>query len=156
MKKILLAVDETVGSTAVLQTFFDLFSCAWPEKVILLYVEQFGGKSVLHDRMSATDISVLLESLHGTELKEILDKEAGEILDCFKKPLEEKGVTGIKTVIKAGHPAEEILKTAKEEGADMIIIGSKGKRMHNIVLGSVGREVANSAEVSVLIARSVH
>jgi len=121
--------------------------------VILLHVERFGGKSVLHDRISDTDISVLLESLQGTELKEILDKKAEEILDRYKKPLEAKGVTGIKTVIKAGHPAEEILKTAKEEGADMIIIGSKGKRMHTVLLGSVSREVANNAEIPVLIAR---
>jgi len=153
MKKVLLAVDDTIGSNTALRTFLDLFSCARPEAVILLHVEQFGGKSVLHDRISDTDISVLLESLKGTELKEILDKKAEEILECYKKPLEEKGVTGIKTVIKAGHPAEEILKTAKEEGADMIIIGSKGKRMHTVLLGSVSREVANSADIPVLIAR---
>lgn len=153
MKKVLLAVDDTTGSNAALTTFLDLFSCARPEAVILLHVERFGGKSVLHDRISDTDISVLLESLQGTELKEILDKKAEEILDRYKKPLEAKGVTGIKTVIKAGHPAEEILKTAKEEGADMIIIGSKGKRMHTVLLGSVSREVANNADIPVLVAR---
>jgi len=153
MKKVLLAVDDTLGSNTALKTFLDLFSSARPETVILLHVERFGGKSVLHDRISDTDISVLLESLQGTELKEILDKKAEEILECYKKPLEEKGVTGIKTVIKAGHPAEEILKTAKEEGADMIIIGSRGKRMHTVLLGSVSREVANSADIPVLIAR---
>lgn len=153
MKKVLLAVDDTKGSNAALTTFLDLFSCARPEAVILLHVERFGGKSVLHDRISDTDISVLLEALKGTELKEILDKKAEEILECYKKPLKEKGVTGIKTVIKAGHPAEEILKTAKEEGADMIIIGSRGKRMHTVLLGSVSREVANNAEIPVLVAR---
>ncbi len=153
MKTVLLAVDDSRGSNIALKTFLDLFSCARPETVILLHVEQFGGKSVLHDRISDTDISVLLESLQGTELKEILDKKAEEILEHYKKPLEEKGVTGIKTVIKAGHPAEEILKTAKEEGADMIIIGSKGKRMHTVLLGSISREVANNADIPVLIAR---
>jgi len=153
MKKVLLAVDDTVGSNTAFKIFLDLFSSIRPEKVILLTVEQFGGKSVLHDRISDTDISVLLEALEGTELKEIMDKKSDEILECYKKPLEEKGFTGIKTVIKAGHPAEEILKTAKEEGAEMIIMGSRGKRMHTVLLGSITREVANSSEIPVLIVK---
>ena len=153
MKKVLLAVDETKGSKAALNTFLDLFSCMRPDTVILLNVQQFGGKSVLHDRISDTDISVLLEVVKGTEIQELLDKKSKDILESCKKLLEDNGVKGIKTVIKAGHPAEEILKTVKEEGAGMIIMGSKGKRMHTVLLGSISREVVNSAEVPVLIAR---
>ncbi len=153
MKKVLLAVDETKGSKAALNTFLDLFSCMRPDTVILLNVQQFGGKSVLHDRISDTDISVLLEVVKGTEIQELLDKKSKDILESCKKLLEDNGVKGIKTVIKAGHPAEEILKTVKEEGAGMIIMGSKGKRMHTVLLGSISREVVNSSEVPVLIAR---
>ena len=153
MKKVLLAVDETKGSKAALNTFLDLFSCRRPDTVILLNVQQFGGKSVLHDRISDTDISVLLEVVKGTEIQEILDRRSKDILESFKKSLEDHGVKGIKTVVKAGHPAEEILKTVKEEGAGMIIMGSKGKRMHTVLLGSISREVVNSSEVPVLIAR---
>ena len=57
----------------------------------------------------------------------------------------------VKSVIKAGHPADEILKTADEEDVDMIIIGSKGKRMSHIFMGSVSREVVNRAEVPVFV-----
>ena len=153
MKKVLLAVDETKGSKAALNTFLDLFSCMRPDTVILLNVQQFGGKSVLHDRISDTDISVLLEVVKGTEIQELLDKKSKDLLESCKKSLEDNGVKGIKTVIKAGHPAEEILKTVKEEGAGMIIMGSKGKRMHTVLLGSISREVVNSSEVPVLIAR---
>ncbi len=153
MKKVLLAVDETKGSKAALNTFLDLFSCMRPDTVILLNVQQFGGKSVLHDRISDTDISVLLEVVKGTEIQELLDKKSKDILESCKKLLEDNGVKGIKTVIKAGHPAEEILKTVKEEGAGMIIMGSKGKRMHTVLLGSISREVVNGSELPVLIAR---
>ena len=153
MKKVLLAVDETKGSKAALNTFLDLFSCMRPDTVILLNVQQFGGKSVLHDRISDTDISALLEVVKGTEIQEILDRKSKDILESCKKSLEDNGVKGIKTVIKAGHPAEEILKIAKEEGAGMIIMGSKGKRMHTVLLGSISREVVNSSEIPVLIAR---
>ena len=153
MKKVLLAVDDTKGSHSALNTFIDLFSCMRPDTVVLLNVQQFGGKSVLHDRISDTDISVLLEVVKGTEIQEILDRRSKDILESFKKSLEDHGVKGIKTVVKAGHPAEEILKTAKEEDAGMIIMGSKGKRMHTVLLGSISREVVNSSEVPVLIAR---
>lgn len=153
MKNVLIAVDDTKSSQSALKTFIDLFNCMRPETVILLNVEQFGGKSVLHDRISDTDISALLEVLKGTELKEVLDKKSEEILERYKKALEEKGVAGIKTIIKAGHPAEEILKTAKEEGAEMIIMGSRGRRAHTLLLGSITREVANNSEMPVLIVK---
>lgn len=152
MKKVLLAVDDTKGSKSTLRIFIDLFKCIRPEKVVLLHVQQFGGKSVLHDRISDTDISALLEVLKGTEIQEILDRKSKEILEYYKKSLEENGVTGIETTIRSGHPAEEILKAADEENAELIILGSKGGR-RSILLGSVSREVAERAKVSVLIGR---
>lgn len=153
MKKVLLAIDDTKGSKTTLKTFIDLFSCARPEKVLLLYVEKFEGRSLIDEMLGNAEISTLREALEGTEFKKAMDRKANTILEYYKKALEDNGVTGIKTVIKSGHPAEEILKTAKEEGAEMIIIGSRGKRLHTLSMGSVSREVANSANVSVLIAR---
>jgi nucleotide-binding universal stress UspA family protein len=83
----------------------------------------------------------------------MLDRKAEKVIDFFIKAFEEKGITGVKAVIKEGHPAEEILKTAQEEGVEMIVIGSRGKRLSNLFMGSVSREVTNRADVSVLIAR---
>lgn len=152
MKKVLLAVDDTKGSKSALKRFIDLFPCVRPEKVILLHVQQFGGKSVLHGRISDTDISALLEVVKGTEIQEILDRKSREILEYYKKSLEENGITGIQAVIRSGHPAEEILKLADEENVELIILGSKGERQ-SILLGSVSREVAEKAKASVLIGR---
>lgn len=153
MKKILIAVDETKGSMVAIRVFNELFSGCPEIEAILLNVEQFGGKSVLHDRISDTDISVLMEALEGTEIGEALKRKSEKTLEYHKKSMEEKGVRGIKTIIKAGHPAEEILNTAKEEGAEMIIVGSRGKRMHTLLLGSISREISNRADIPVLIAR---
>ncbi len=153
MKKILIAIDDTKCCKAAVKTFIDLFACARPETVTLLNVQQFGGKSVLSDRISDTDISALVESLSGTKIQEKMDENSKGVLEAYRQLLEKAGVKGIKPVIKAGHPAEEILKTAKEEKAEMIIMGSKGRRMHTVLLGSVSREVVNNAEIPVLIAR---
>ncbi|HDZ61651.1 MAG TPA: universal stress protein [Nitrospirae bacterium] len=153
MKKVLIAVDDTKGSWTAVAVFERLFSCSRPESVVLLYVERFSGTSFLDDMITDAEITTLKEVLSGTEYKEAMDNRASKITESYKKTLEEKGVTGIKTVIKAGHPAEEILKAAKEENADMIVLGSKGKRAHSILLGSVSREVVNNAEVPVLVAK---
>ncbi len=154
MEKILVAVDDTKSSLQLIEVVAKLFPHKWPETVLLLYVEKIMGRSMMDDvLMSDSEIETLKESLSGTEYQEMLDRNAKKILDFFKKALEEQGVTGVKPVIKEGHPAEEILKIAQEECAEMIVLGSRGKRLHNLFMGSVSREVANRADVSVLIAR---
>jgi len=37
--------------------------------------------------------------------------------------------------------------------AKMVVVGSRGKRLHNLWMGSISREVANDAEVAVLITK---
>jgi nucleotide-binding universal stress UspA family protein len=51
-----------------------------------------------------------------------------------------------------GHPAEEILKVAEEEKAEIIVMGSRGRR-RGILLGSVSKEVVERAKVCVMVAR---
>ncbi len=154
MKKILVAIDDTKGSLPVIDVLGSIFSCAKPETVVLLHVQKIEGRSLMDDvLLSDSEIKELKAALEGTEYQELLNKKAQKVIDYFKKALEEKGITGIKPVIKEGHPVEEILATAEEEKVDMIVIGSKGRRLHNILMGSVSREVANRADVPVLIAK---
>jgi nucleotide-binding universal stress UspA family protein len=153
MKKILIAVDDSKGSEFAVRTFIDLFASDRSVTVLLLYIQKIEGRSFMDDMLGEAELSTLKEMLKGTEYKEVLDKKAGEVISYHRKHLEEKGITGISTLIKEGHPADEILDTAKEEGADMIIIGSRGRRMHNLFMGSVSREVANRADIPVLLAK---
>jgi nucleotide-binding universal stress UspA family protein len=153
MKNILLAVDDTKGSKAAIPAFSSLFPCVRPENVILLYVERFEGRSLMTEMLPESELATLKEVLQGTEYKAALDKKADAILGYYRKALEEKGVTGIKVIKKIGSPSEEILNTAKEEKADMIIIGSRGKTVGNLFMGSVSREVANKAEIPVLLVK---
>jgi nucleotide-binding universal stress UspA family protein len=121
----------------------------------LVYVEKLEGRSLMDDQLlSVSEMKTLKEVLEGTEYQEALDKKAKAILDYYKKALEDRGVTGVRQIVRKGHPAEEILATAKEENAEMIVIGSRGKRTARLFMGSVSREVANSAEVPVLLVPS--
>ncbi len=154
MKKILIAVDDTKGSKAIFEKCIHVCKCMNPEVIILLYVQKFEGRSLMDEMIGDAELSTLKDVLEGTEFKEALDRKADVILDHYKKSLEETTpVPPIKTLVKTGHPAEEILKAAKEEKADMIIIGSRGKRVSHLFMGSVSREVANNAEVPVLVIR---
>lgn len=153
MKKILIAVDDTKGFGTAFSFCSDICSGMRPENIVLLFVERFEGKSLIAEMLGDAEASTLREALHGSEYKESLDKKALAILDHYKKKLEEKGVKGIKTVIKSGHPADEILKTTKEENAEMIVIGSRGRRTSHLFMGSISREVADRSEVPVLLVK---
>ena len=59
----------------------------------------------------------------------------------------------VRTVVKTGHPAEEILKASEEENVDMFLTESRGHRVGRFLMGSVSREVVNHAEEPVLIVK---
>lgn len=153
MKNILIAVDETKGSEKAFSVGIHVCSCIRPENIVLVYVEKFEGRSLMAEMLGNAEMSTLKEVLRGSEYQEALDNKAQALLDHYKKSLEEKGLTGIKTVIKTGHPAEEILNAAKEENAEMIVIGSRGKRTSHLFMGSVSREVVDRSEVPVLLVK---
>jgi len=153
MKKILIAVDDTKGTKNAFTMCGDIMSRMRPETIVLLYVEKFGGRSLIDEMLGDAEMSTLKEVLQGTGYKEALDGKAKKVLDFYKKALEDKEISGVKTIIREGHPADEILKTAEEEGVDMIVIGARGKRVSHLFMGSVSREVANRADVTVLVVK---
>jgi nucleotide-binding universal stress UspA family protein len=155
MKRILIAVDDTKGTKNAFQMCTHVCSCIRPEAVLLVYVEKLEGRSLMDDQLlSISEMKTLKEVLEGTEYQEALDKKAQSILNYYNKALEDRGLTGVKTILRKGHPAEEILATAREEKADMIVIGSRGGRTSHLFMGSVSREVANGAGVPVLLVPS--
>jgi len=153
MKNILIAVDDTKGSKHAFTVSSEVCSRLSPENVTLVYVEKFEGRSLIDEMLSDAEMSTLREVLEGTEYQEVLDKKAQTILNYYKKALEDRALTAIKTIIRKGHPAVEILNAAKEEGSDMIIIGSRGKRTSHLFMGSVSREVVNNSEIPVLVVK---
>lgn len=160
MEKILIAVDQTKGSLAVIEVLNNLLGdcvnngCV-PESIILLYVEKLEGPSVMTDLLlSDSEMETLKKSVQGTEYQEQLDQKAEKVLSYFKDLLDEHGFSGVVPMVRQGHPAEEIVKAAKENVVDLVIIGSRGKRLQNLWMGSTSREVANNAPMAVLIARN--
>jgi nucleotide-binding universal stress UspA family protein len=154
MKSILIAVDDTKGTKNIFPKFMHICKCMNPDEIILLYVEKLEGRSLMDEMLGEAEMSTLKEALEGSEFKEALDSKANRILTYYKNLFESSPpVPIIKTVMRTGHPAEEILKGAEDEGVELIIIGSRGKRVSHLFMGSVSREVANNAEIPVLLVK---
>ena len=153
MKRVLIAVDDSKGSIRAAETLIDLLSTT-NLVVTLLYVQKVLGQSLVGEGMiMGPEMDTLREALQGTEYKEALDVRADKIIVHYHKMLKKAGITDINCMVKVGHPAEEILSGAKESEAELIVIGSRGKRIHDFLLGSVSREVANGSSIPVLLSK---
>lgn len=153
MDNILIAVDDSKGAEAAIRTFVDLFSANRPKQVLLLYIQKIEGRSLMDEMLGEAELSTLKEMLKGTEYQALLDRQADKVISFHTDTLARLGFTGIRPLIREGHPADEILAAAKTENADMIVIGSRGRRLHTLLMGSVSREVSNRADVPVLLAK---
>ena len=152
MEKILVAVDGTRGSKYVLSVFDNLVRP--PEEVVLLHVERLEGRSLMIDMLGEAELSTLREDLKDTEHKKELDRKAEKILAYCRRKLEDAGLTSVRTVVREGIPAEEILKVARKENVELIILGYGGcKGLNKFITGSVARDVEKKAKVPVLVAR---
>ncbi|MDF1484382.1 universal stress protein [Ramlibacter sp. H39-3-26] len=80
--------------------------------------------------------------------------EANEALAQTRKQFEDAGVSITTTVIE-GHAVQQgILETASAVGADLIVMGSHGRRgLEKLVLGSVTQRVLAAVHLPVLVVR---
>jgi nucleotide-binding universal stress UspA family protein len=106
-----------------------------------------------------TVISVIPE-LYLTELMEIdrariLETLTGETTMTMEKiRASAKGLKPVKTIIRQGNPAAEILAAAHKIKADLIITGSHGRHgPEKFLLGSVSSKIVDYADCAVLVVR---
>lgn len=84
---------------------------------------------------------------------EILRKFGNKILIKAKKTTTQQGVDS-KIIMKEGNIANEIVKLAKNERCNLIIVGSKGLGATlRFFLGSVSNKLANNSPCSILIVK---
>jgi nucleotide-binding universal stress UspA family protein len=87
------------------------------------------------------------------DLEEDRRKEARRILAEASQPLKEKGIP-VRIIVLEGHPAEAILKYAREQSQNLIVMGSRGLTgTSEFLLGSVSNAVVHHAGCAVLIVR---
>jgi nucleotide-binding universal stress UspA family protein len=95
-----------------------------------------------------------LTEVSDSECKLITDSLFSEAEGSMKKVTTDLAAMGIKAdiVIKDGHPAEKIIDTAEEIGADLIVVGSHGRHgAKRFFLGSVSAKIVEHAPCHVLV-----
>lgn len=85
---------------------------------------------------------------------DLAESERNYVWESLSPRLDQAGVDW-KKVDLSGHPATQISTYAEENGADMIVIGTRGRgELASLVLGSTSHGVIHNAPCDVLVVRS--
>lgn len=80
--------------------------------------------------------------------------EANEAIKAAREQIEAAGLAVQTRVVEAHTPWRGILETATALGADLVVMGSHGRRgLEKLVLGSVAQRVLSHATLPVLVVR---
>lgn len=86
--------------------------------------------------------------------RKVFEAYANHILERARTNAVEAGAKPISTVVEIGDPADRILARAAEEGADLILIGTRGfGELKALLLGSVSHKVVQHATCCCLTVR---
>ncbi|MGO2136677.1 MAG: universal stress protein [Marinobacter sp.] len=85
-----------------------------------------------------------------TELQDQLDRAAREQLATYG---EKYGIDKADQIVTIGRPESEIHRLVKEQEADLVIVGSHGRKGFQLLLGSTANGVLHGTECDVLAIR---
>ena len=95
-------------------------------------------------------LSHLPEDMALASIRELLIKEGEEATGYIEEMAKRAGVASSKKVVE-GHPGEELIRFADENGVDVIVIGSCGRSgLEKFLLGSVAEKVVRTSTVPVI------
>ena len=138
-KKILVPFDGSEQSVKALELGITLAKGAKAQLTVLNVAEHIPVPG------EPTNTLFMIEQ----EMKQIQELEVKKA----RHVLQGRGVNA-DIVTLSGHPSDQILKYAKKQKSDLIIIGNRGKSaIDRFLLGSVSETVSHHAHCAVLIAR---
>jgi len=142
IKTILFPTDFSNGARAAMDHAVSL-SEDYKARLILLYVIQ--------------DISIaewyIPSPLSVTDLLEDMEKSAWKEIDKWGAEISPK-VKNMEKMVVRGVPFVEIIKTAKDKNADLIVIGTHGRTgIDHMLFGSTAEKVVRKASCAVLTVR---
>jgi nucleotide-binding universal stress UspA family protein len=85
---------------------------------------------------------------------ELATRHYEELFTSLRRQAQQRNVT-LETFVLVGHPADQILKAAARQGADLIVVGHRGRSaIRDWVSGSTSRRVFTHATCPVLVVRA--
>ena len=104
----------------------------------------------------ATSMGAAFYPAWGVMSESTLGDRRDQLADLAVRACERLGSAGLAatTELREGSPADQLIRAADVDGADLIVLGSRGlSTLPRLLLGSVARSVLLHAPVSVLIIR---
>jgi nucleotide-binding universal stress UspA family protein len=108
------------------------------------------------DDVVVPNVTEIMPVYGGTTADLDLDRAGVEAARRFGSELEQAGVPVKVELVRAfvGHVAKLIVDAAREHGAGMIVLGSRGRNdLTALLLGSVAHKVIHLADCPVMVAR---
>ncbi|QSZ66520.1 universal stress protein [Methanofollis aquaemaris] len=137
---IVVAVDGSEISMKALETAMHEAE-VWDADLHLVYVVE----TSMFSSIPMDNTWEIIYSLLETEGKEVFEKA---------RTRAEQEELSIETHLRDGHAGNEILALADEVGADLIIIGSRGKsNIDRLLLGSVSEHVVRNSSCTTMVVR---
>lgn len=138
-RKILLPVDGSISSRLAKKKAVGIAS-AMSADIVLVYV--------------TGSIPAFIKGKPREEAEIAQQEEADNVLRPFREFLVENKVQYLEIVRHAGNVGNEICKIAREEGCDLIVMGSRGlSDLEGLVMGSVAHRVLALCGIPVLVVR---
>jgi nucleotide-binding universal stress UspA family protein len=141
-KKITCAIDLSDASRLAMESAADLARALGAE-LTLLHVHETTP-------MSAVDLLVTPGGL-----AELSAEETEATLADWRASASERCGRRVRSVVRTGAPAAEIVEHARDEGTDLLVVATHGRRgLARLAFGSVAEKVAKQAPCPVLLVRS--
>lgn len=139
--KILVPVDGSAGADKAVRFAADL-------------AEATGSTLTFLHVYDASAVAIMgMSSLSGAEVDAAIERVSRSYLDQARKLVDERRLE-IRTAAKVGHAAEEIVEYAREDGADLIVMGSRGMTaFKGLLIGSVSDQVVHHSTCPVTVVR---
>jgi nucleotide-binding universal stress UspA family protein len=139
MKKILIAHDGSKSSDRALKRGLEI-------------AERFDSTVMVMTVIPSLYLTELMETDRERILRTLSDDAEKMMAKVKAGP---KNIRSLKTAIKQGSPADEIIRAAQRMKADLIVTGSHGRHgAQRFLLGSVSSKIIDHAACSVLVVKS--
>jgi nucleotide-binding universal stress UspA family protein len=135
-RNILVAVDGSKESKLALADAIDL-ALESNARLTVAHIST-PGPGILRTTPAGAAVAAELPACHEKILREAVDSVPKDL--------------PVTTLLREGSPAHEIVRAAREQQSDLIVIGSRGRgRASAALLGSVSHEVLHESPVPVLV-----
>lgn len=149
MKKVLIALDYNSSAQKIAEEGYALAKSMNAQTTLLHVVSDAAYySSDIYSPLMGFDSFTDFKFIGTTSVEEL--KEAA--LDYLDKSKQHLNDNTIQAVVKEGDFGEQILETAKEIKADMIVMGTHSRRgLEKILVGSVAEKVLRHSTIPLLI-----